>query len=216
MNIIPDILPSRCYDAKSTLKASAIVLHATASSTYDSARSAYLERGLSVHFTVDKQGRIYQNVPEEHPAYHAGASQWKDEEWANRFAFGIEMVNRNVAMDEGNTSDFDEYPMPQVSAVLDLVLYLAKRHRIPWKRILTHALVSPGRKYDPAGFYQYFDILEAAMKQEGIQGGYADEMILVPDPANPGKWKDVQGEIFETNRLKVNASFKGKTYINYK
>lgn len=214
MKIIDDLLPERCYDAESSLAPSVIVLHATAGSSYAGARSAYVTRHVSPHYTVDVDGTIYRNVPEEHCAYHAGASMWRGRKWVNLFAIGIEMVGVNTLMDEDAANELPEYPMPQVEAVKALVLDVAKRNRISWKNIVTHAMVSPGRKADPSGFHQYFDILEGVIAQE-LEGkaGFPYEQILVPEGE---KWVDVQGKVWENSKLKVNATYEGKTYVVWK
>ncbi|MEZ6022512.1 MAG: N-acetylmuramoyl-L-alanine amidase [Hyphomonadaceae bacterium] len=47
----------------------------------------------SAHYVVDEAGRIYSLVPEEHRAWHAGASSWEGEGDVTARSIGIEIVN---------------------------------------------------------------------------------------------------------------------------
>lgn len=176
MQIKDDILPDGCYGGP--LEAPRfVILHATAGTSYAGARQAYVKRRVSAHYTVDVDGTVWRNVPEGRVAWHAGVSRWGEVEDLNRCALGVELVGPN-------TPDA-RYPPAQVAAAVGLVRDLCRRHAVPWDRVLTHAMVSPGRKSDPANFTAYFEVLRA----------------LLPAPA--------EGEL-PVERLFVN----GKPYTN--
>lgn len=102
---------------------------------------------VSSHFTVDRDGKIYQHVSCFRTAWHAGISaDFYGRRDVNRFSIGIEMVNRG----DGK----DPWPKAQVRAVHNLVAFLA-RHRFPTiTQIASHEFVArpSGRKDDPKGF----------------------------------------------------------------
>jgi len=102
---------------------------------------------VSSHFTVDRDGTIYQHVSCFRTAWHAGISaDFYGRRDVNRFSIGIEMVNRG----DGK----DPWPEAQVRAVHNLVAFLA-RHRFPTiTQITSHEFVArpSGRKDDPKGF----------------------------------------------------------------
>jgi N-acetylmuramoyl-L-alanine amidase len=206
VQIFQDILPPECY-AQRELKARYIVLHATAGSTYAGAKAAYISRLVSAHYTVEKSGKIWQNVPLERCAYHAGASTWQGVDWLNWSSVGIEMVNLNKPVNADLTVEPDPYPEAQVKAVTELVLHLAETLEIGWQSILTHAMIAPGRKSDPSGFWQYFEILEA------VRAGGQVERPKVLIPNDQGGWQDIGGQRWEGKALVINATDPDRVFI---
>ena len=59
-----------------------IVFHATATKTLEETLSIFIEKEeggrVSSHYVIDRDGTIYQVIPEEKRAWHAGISRWKD------------------------------------------------------------------------------------------------------------------------------------------
>lgn len=102
---------------------------------------------VSSHFTVDRDGTIYQHVSCFRQAWHAGYSiDAYGRGNVNRFSIGIEMVNRG----DGK----DPWPDAQVNAVHNLIAFLA-RNRFPTiTQITSHEFIAvpQGRKNDPLGF----------------------------------------------------------------
>lgn len=122
-----------------------VVLHATAGSL--SATLAWFknpEAGVSAHYVVAKDGRVYQMVEERRRAYHAGASKYQGRTNFNNFSVGIEIVNKNNGR--------DPYPPDQFEAMVDLVGYLVGKYDIQREWIVTHADISTTGKTDPRGF----------------------------------------------------------------
>jgi N-acetylmuramoyl-L-alanine amidase len=153
-----DLVPSSCFNVgrKST---DFVILHATAGGSYIGAKNAYLSRKVSAHYTIDIDGTVYQNVLESNTAWHAGVSGWGNVIGLNSYSIGIEMVGFN--------KPHSIYPEVQVLACIALVQDICHRHKIPWQNILTHAMISPGRKSDPANFTAYQRVLEAVMPFKG-------------------------------------------------
>jgi len=81
------------------------------------------EYEVSTHYIIDREGQIWQLVPEEKMAWHAGISRMPDpdgREKVNRFSIGIELV--------GNYTD--GFTDQQHKAVSTLVIDIINRHPI--------------------------------------------------------------------------------------
>lgn len=154
-----------------------VILHDTASPLTKFNSANYLadnEAKVSVHFVVERDGTITQQVPVNRRANHAGASSFNGRSGCNGFSIGIEIVNpgRMTAVGDkmakgwwGGTFDRAEYGIEekttpqngrglwmdytpeQIAAVLNLLEALFRD--VPTlKDISTHWYVSPGRKVD--------------------------------------------------------------------
>ena len=110
------------------------------------------ESRVSAHYVVTREGSIYELVPVNKKAWHAGRGAFdlnKDGEisydetrWNDR-SIGIEL--------EAFAPDY-EYPEHQMKNLDWLVKYLCVKHSIDPSRILGHKEIAPGRKIDPANF----------------------------------------------------------------
>lgn len=154
-----------------------IVLHDTASGLNDSSPIDWLtdkRSKVSAHVVIGRDGKITQLVPFNVKAWHAGESIWQGRPLLNGFSIGIEIVNpgRLQKIGEGvykgvGTYDTNKDPSlviqrrktaahgdgywlaysdAQVVAVRELCEAICKAYAI--KEILTHWLISPGRKVD--------------------------------------------------------------------
>jgi N-acetylmuramoyl-L-alanine amidase len=101
------------------------------------------EAKVSAHYMIEEDGRIYQLVPEERRAWHAGVSFWKGERDINAVSIGIELVN------PGHDFGYDDFPEMQIEALIGLLDAIRGRWTIPNARILGHSDVAPDRKIDP-------------------------------------------------------------------
>jgi N-acetylmuramoyl-L-alanine amidase len=124
-----------------------IVVHATAGSLRSSL--AWLTNPaarVSCHYVIDKTGRIFQLVPDDEVAWHAGRCFWKGRTDINESSLGIELVNANNGR--------DPYPADQVNALVSLVRDRMARYDIPLDHVVRHldVAIPRGRKSDPAGF----------------------------------------------------------------
>ena len=139
---------------------SLVVMHATAGSSLIGAIETLRKRGLSYHYLIDKNGKIYKGCPYSLVAYHAGSSYGPKEDSArisikqnkaaifvagtcvNSYSIGIAFVNKNDGI--------DPYTKEQFDAAEELINELSRV--LPLKHITTHYWVSPRRKTDPKGF----------------------------------------------------------------
>jgi N-acetyl-anhydromuramyl-L-alanine amidase AmpD len=97
--------------------------------------------GVSSHYLIDRDGQIYQLVPESYRSFHAGASRMPDGRVnVNNFSLGIELMN---------TRD-DQYTEAQYRSLRNLVVRLKKQH--PIKHIVGHGQIAPTRRSDPWNF----------------------------------------------------------------
>lgn len=108
---------------------------------------------VSSHFLIRRDGRLLQYVPINQRAWHAGASEFNGEKNCNDFSLGIEL--------EG--SDGDTFTEHQYSQLVALTQSLVNFYpSITRDRIVGHAQIAPGRKWDPgSGFdwQKYFAML---------------------------------------------------------
>jgi len=125
-----------------------VVLHASGLGTLGTTINFFQDPNsmVSTHFIVGKDGRVFQTVPVERRAWHAGISQLDGMSDVNNFSVGIELVNRN----DGT----DPYSDLQYEAVALIIHQLRQSHEIPDGRIVSHAEIAlpAGRKSDPEGF----------------------------------------------------------------
>ncbi len=140
--------PSPNFNQRPVQPPDMIVLHATVIGL-DATLNGFsrTSSGVSSHYVVGKDGRVFQMVKEADRAWHAGESFWKGRHDINDYSIGIEMVNRNDGI--------DPWPDEQVNAVLDLCRYLVKKYGIVRDNVVTHEWIAgyAGRgKTDPRGF----------------------------------------------------------------
>jgi len=98
---------------------------------------------VSSHYIIWEDGRIFQLVPENARAWHAGRGQWGRDTDINSCSIGIEIVNG------GHDYGLPDFPPAQIDAVIALCKDIAARWSIPPHRILAHSDTAPARKADP-------------------------------------------------------------------
>ncbi|WP_299380871.1 N-acetylmuramoyl-L-alanine amidase [uncultured Kiloniella sp.] len=104
---------------------------------------------VSAHYLIEEDGEIFQLVPEEHRAWHAGLAYWHDETDINSCSIGIEIVN------PGHEWGYRPFPTAQMKAVATLSKEILERHSIPSHRVLAHSDVAPERKEDPGELFDW-------------------------------------------------------------
>lgn len=113
---------------------------------------------VSAHYVVDETGLIYSLVPEEHRAWHAGASSWEGEGDVNARAIGIEIVNG------GHDFDLPEFPSAQIDAVIGLLKQIfARWPELNAKRVVAHSDIAPERKADPGEKFPWKRLADAGV-----------------------------------------------------
>lgn len=128
-----------------------LVLHYTGMQTGEAAlaRLRDPEAGVSAHYVVEEDGRIFSLVPEERRAWHAGRGVWQGETDVNAASIGIEIVN------PGHEFGYRAFPDAQVATVITLIDDIRSRWSIPDARIIAHSDLAPDRKEDPGELFPW-------------------------------------------------------------
>jgi N-acetylmuramoyl-L-alanine amidase len=123
----------------------------------DAAADAPLPR-VSAHYVVDEAGQIYALVPEEHRAWHAGASSWEGDGDVNARSIGIEIVNG------GHDFGLPEFPAAQIDGVIALLKDIfARWPQLNARRVVAHSDIAPERKADPGEKFPWKRLAEAGV-----------------------------------------------------
>ena len=121
-----------------------IVIHYTGDNSCQGALSWLCagEAKVSAHLVVAKDGKVYQLVPFNIAAWHAGVSSYNGESGVNAFSIGIENVGIG-----------DVWPEAQVETNRAIIEALSEVYAI--EDIVGHCDVAPGRKVDPGPNYPW-------------------------------------------------------------
>ncbi len=123
---------------------------------------------VSAHYLIEEDGRLFQLVPEERRAWHAGVAAWAGDRDINARSIGIELVN------PGHEFGYRPFPEAQMARLIGLAASLVARHGIPAARVLGHSDVAPSRKQDPGEFFDW-----SRLAQAGI--GLWPQAVSLPD-----------------------------------
>ncbi len=111
---------------------------------------------VSAHYVVDEAGQIYALVPEEHRAWHAGASSWEGEGDVNARSIGIEIVNG------GHDFGLPDFPDAQIDGVIALLKDIFERWpSLNKTRVVAHSDIAPERKDDPGEKFPWKRLADA-------------------------------------------------------
>lgn len=128
---------------------SVLLLHYTGMETMEAAKDRLSdpESKVSAHYLIDVDGRVFDLVPEDKRAWHAGVAYWDKETDINSVSIGIEIVN------PGHEFGYRAFPQEQMQAVLTLCRDILTRHEIV--HVLGHSDVAPERKQDPGELFDW-------------------------------------------------------------
>lgn len=121
-----------------------IVIHYTGDNSLEGALSWLCTRqsNVSAHLVIAKNGTVFQLVPFNVAAWHAGKSSHNGESGCNNFSIGIENVGIG-----------DDWPSAQVEANRAVIAALFEAY--PIEDVVGHSDVAPGRKVDPGPNYPW-------------------------------------------------------------
>ena len=150
-----------------------IILHYTALDDENSIK-VLTEQEVSAHFLITTRDEepIYNLVPEDKRAWHAGESEWKSSKNLNDSSIGIEIVN--LGLNEDILTDTDmgveralknqyrqaPYTEEQIKKIAILVKYLSEKYEIAPENILGHSDVAPQRKLDPGPMFPWKELYD--------------------------------------------------------
>ncbi len=155
-----------------------IIIHYTAGGSAASSANwlCNSQAKASAHIVIGKKGEIFQLLPFDKIAWHAGPSKWKDRSGLNKYSIGIEIANagplekratgyftsfgkaiapENVVLaahkNGGGERAWEAYTDQQIDMVEKLCILLKQVYQID--EILGHDDISPARKEDPGPAY---------------------------------------------------------------
>lgn len=123
--------------------------------------------GVSAHYYIPQEGKIYQMVPEEKTAYHAGESEWRSFAKKNKL-LGLNNLSIGIEFQSLGFGQIDEkvyYPYSfasfseeQINSGIALCRQIMKTHNISPENVVWHSDVSPLRmnnvpKTDPGPIF---------------------------------------------------------------
>ncbi|MGF6758833.1 N-acetylmuramoyl-L-alanine amidase [Paraburkholderia sp. GAS42] len=145
-----------------------LVMHYTEIDEAKSLRVLTTE-GVSAHYVVPdapdiEHGEpvIFQLVPENQRAWHAGVSYWQGTTELNAASIGIENVNLGP-VDTPQGRGWQPYPPAQVDALIRLAKDIVTRYNIPPTRVVGHSDVAPQRKIDPGPLFPWKPLYDAGV-----------------------------------------------------
>ena len=111
--------------------------------------------GVSAHYVIARDGRVYTCVAEDKKAWHAGSSILFGIPDLNAWSIGIEL--------EDKLNIDDPYPIEQIESLLELATEISGRYRIPINRHVGHDMIAVprGRKVDPGADFDWYFVLNA-------------------------------------------------------
>ncbi|MBV8044370.1 N-acetylmuramoyl-L-alanine amidase [Pluralibacter sp.] len=152
-----------------------LVIHYTAGD-FDVSLATLTDRQVSAHYLIPEnpplhhgKPRIWQLVPEDELAWHAGVSFWRGATRINDTSIGIELENRGWRKTAGVKS-FAPFAPSQIAALIPLAKDIIAHYHIAPQNVVAHADIAPQRKDDPGPLFPW-----QALASQGI-GAW-------PDPA---------------------------------
>ena len=101
---------------------------------------------VSAHFFIERDGQLWQHVPVDRRAWHAGVSIWQGRERCNDFSVGIEI--------EGTATQ--AFADVQYAVLQGLIFALWSYFPdLDRRAIAGHAEIAPGRKWDPGPHFDW-------------------------------------------------------------
>ena len=98
---------------------------------------------VSCHYYIHKNGKLTQLVPELYIAWHAGNSNWKNDQSLNKSSIGIEVSN------PGHENGYEAFRTKQIKSLIKISKILITKYKIKKNNILGHSDIAPLRKKDP-------------------------------------------------------------------
>ena len=148
--------PSPNFGSRKGAPINCIVLHDTGGKTAESTLSWFASENskVSAHYLIDRDGLVYQCVPDDKQAWHAGVSELWGVKNCNFFSIGIELVDDD---------DQTPYTELQLHSLIQMCTDLCMKYTIPLNRIVGHEHIAlpKGRKADPGIDLNWFELLAA-------------------------------------------------------
>lgn len=136
------------------LPVSMIVLHYTGMQSGAAAlkRLRDPDAGVSAHYLVEEDGRVFALVDEGRRAWHSGRSRWRGITDVDSASIGIQIVN------PGHDWGYRDFPEAQVHAVIRLVAAIKDRHQVTRGNVVGHSDIAPARRKDPGERFPWWQL----------------------------------------------------------
>jgi N-acetylmuramoyl-L-alanine amidase len=174
--------------------------------------------GASAHVVIDRSGKLWQVVPFNRAAWHAGVSAWGGRQFLNGFSIGIELDNAGKLQQVGTRyqawfgafyeqaevvrarhkfEDVDAfwhaYTEAQITALLELSHLLVSTYSL--KDVVGHDDIAPTRKVDPGPAFPMNSFRSALFGRAGERGvEYRVNTPLLNVRSGPGSQFALAGE----------------------
>jgi len=171
----------------------------------------------SAHLLIDREGKIYQFVPLNLMAWHAGNSKWKDPDnknvtlvGINKYSIGIELDNGGCAkwvqsMDSNKkmwakhknssyTAFWEIYSQVQLDTFVKVSRLLVETYNI--KEMVGHDDIAPGSKVDPGPAFPFSTIEKKVFEKEQTQPIEQTHPVeIIPPKTLEERVSDIEKEI---------------------
>lgn len=145
-----------------------LVIHYTAGD-FDSSLETLLGQQVSAHYLVPEyppvhRGKpmVWQLVPENDVAWHAGISYWRGTTHINDTSVGIELENKGWTLEHGRKQFWPFSPL-QIKVLIPLAKDIIQRYHIaPWN-VVAHSDIAPQRKDDPGPCFPWEALANAGI-----------------------------------------------------
>jgi N-acetylmuramoyl-L-alanine amidase len=209
-----------------------IIIHFTAGANVESAIRTLcdVERRVSAHLVVARDGEVTQLLPFNIIGWHAGRSKWHEREGFNKYSIGIEIDNagqleerdgryeswfgrayseeevvRGVHRNQTAETCWHRYTPEQLRVVEALCAALIEGYGI--KHILGHEEIAPNRKVDPGpGFpldQMRARLLEGPVVDAGPETATVKATRLNIRAAPNGQAERLAGHLFQGTEVEV-------------
>lgn len=145
-----------------------IVIHYTAED-FSSSLATLTDREVSAHYLIPRQppqragkGIIWQLVPEQQLAWHAGPSFWRGASRINDTSIGIELVNQGYRRTLTGL-EWQPFTAAQITTLEALLRDIAQRYGIAPENIVGHSDIAPQRKQDPGPLFPWHQLAQRGM-----------------------------------------------------
>lgn len=142
-----------------------LVIHYTADD-FDASLATLTDKNVSSHYLLPAvpplhggKPRIWQLVPEQELAWHAGISFWRGATRINDTSIGIELENRGWRKSAGEKF-FAPFEPSQIQALIPLAKDIIARYGIKPQNVVAHADIAPQRKDDPGPLFPWHMLAE--------------------------------------------------------
>ena len=132
-----------------------IIIHYTGMKTFNDAfkKLSDIKSDVSCHYLISRKGIIFNLLPPNLKAWHAGESEWKNFKSLNDHSIGIELENK------GHDHGYLNFTKDQYISLNKIISSLAFKYSIKSKNILGHSDISPNRKKDPGELFKWEQII---------------------------------------------------------